>query len=263
MGTDHFWTGVGVLYLASVMFSSRCPSSGGLVNSVIGSGTPLPVHSTGMSASDHIRRGQQSQRDQAVRRRTLVEVDAGALYTFATDLAKQLLLGPLVRRARDVLAIPPLAVAIVATRRAAAEASSATTVARPGATAETTAAVPSAHTTSTAATAARPAVTAGRPIAVGGRGVPAAAAAVRDRSRSRSAVTPAVAFAARGLHQIGGLSRTGKRGWCSRSRGCGRSCLAKMRGHVRRLGSVERRRGCVRSKRRSASLLLLRRYKGV
>ena len=50
MGMEYFWTGVGVAYLAYPMFSRRTGSIGGLVNSVTGSGTPLPEASTGMSA---------------------------------------------------------------------------------------------------------------------------------------------------------------------------------------------------------------------
>lgn len=49
IGTEYFWTGVGVLYLANLMFSIKWESIGES-NSVIGSGTFKPLASTGMSA---------------------------------------------------------------------------------------------------------------------------------------------------------------------------------------------------------------------
>lgn len=50
IGTEYFWTGVGVVYMARPMFSNKRESKGGLVNERMGSGTPAPVASTGISS---------------------------------------------------------------------------------------------------------------------------------------------------------------------------------------------------------------------
>jgi hypothetical protein len=52
MGIEYFWTGVGVLYRASSMLSRSAASIGGWASAktVTGSGTSVPVASTGISA---------------------------------------------------------------------------------------------------------------------------------------------------------------------------------------------------------------------